>query len=114
MSNGEGLGPQREATLDAVHSDQLGLSEQLRTLSEMFSRIEEHLLGSEHANILSAAQAKASITPGKIMPAPALDVPELRGLLPQMCDLGISNAQIVIELQGRVTSISHLLSVPNT
>ena len=84
--NGEVKEASREATLDAVHSDQLGLSEQLRTLSEMLTRIEEHLLGGAHMQMLgvAAAQAKATVSPGGIMPAPTLDAPTQKGLLLQM------------------------------
>ncbi len=120
--NGEGQekASSREATLDAVHSDQLGLSEQLRTLSEMLTKIEEHLLGGEHMKMLSvaAAQSKATLgaeglMPGQaVMPAPTLDAPTHKGLLLQMCDLGTNNAQSVLDMQRRLSSISRLLSVP--
>ncbi len=112
------IGPEqaaREATLDAVHSDQMGLQEQLRDLSNLMTRIEEHLLGGPQVQMLgaAAAQAKATLGPGQVMPTPTLDAPTARGLLPQMCDLGVSNAHAVTEMQGRLANVSRLLSLPN-
>jgi len=109
-------GASREATLDAVHSDQLALLDQLRELGNIITQIEEHLLGSPRVQMMSAAdaQAKASIAPGQLIPAQGLDVPIApQGMLPQMCELGLNNSKSVTGMRSQLTSISRLLGVPN-
>ena len=109
----------REATLEAVHSDQLRLQEQLRELSETLTQIEHHLMGGPTTQMISAAQAQESglaTRPGAVLGAPpgtigaaALPPP---GKLPQMCELGVSNSQVVSDMYGRLTNLTGILGVP--
>ncbi len=108
----------RDATLEAVHSDQLRLQEQLRELSETLTQIEQHLMGGPTMQMISAAQAQTvaldprpgaalGAAPGTI--AAALPPP---GKLPQMCELGNQNSQVVSDMYGRLTNLSGLLGAP--
>lgn len=107
----------RDATLEAVHSDQLRLQEQLRELSETLTQIEQHLLGGPTMQMISAAQAQESglaTRPNPLGGAPgtigaALPPP---GKLPQMCELGVSNSQVVSDMYGRLTNLTAVLGVP--
>ena len=109
----------REATLEAVHSDQLRLQEQLRELSETLTQIEHHLMGGPTMQMVSAAQAPAAaidVRPGAVLGAPpgiigaaALPPP---GKLPQMCELGTNNSQVVSDMYGRLTHLTAILGVP--
>lgn len=116
MSNGEG-GAVRETTLEAVHSDQLSLQDQLRDLSNVLTRIEEHLIGGPKVQmrIAAGAQEAALKNPldnpalgqaaGILAPSP--------GKLPQMCELGVNNSQIASDLHSRLTHLTGILGVPN-
>jgi len=117
MSNGPEVAS-REATLEAVHSDQMGLQDQLRDLSNILTRIEEHLHGAPLVAMAGAAQAQreASLGPGQMMPAQGLagTIPnQPRGMLPTMCELGLNNSHVVNDLQSRLNNISRLLGVVN-
>jgi hypothetical protein len=108
----------REATLEAIHSDQLGLVDQLRDLSNILTRIEEHLMGGPSMQMAgaAAAQAKASIGPGQVVPLQGGLIspqPPMPGMLPQMCELGLNNSHTVNDMQSRLANISRLLGVPN-
>jgi hypothetical protein len=109
----------REATLEAVHSDQLRLQEQLEELGGVLTRIEQHLMGGPQLQMIGAAQAQAAaldvrpgaalgVGPGTI--AAALPPP---GKLPQMCELGVNNSQKVSDMFSRLTHLTGLLGVPN-
>lgn len=110
MSNGPEA-TAREATLEAVHSDQLGLQDSLRDLSNILTRIEEHLMGAPHTQMIgaAAAQEKASLGPGQLLPTQ----PPMPGMLPQMCELGLNNSHAVNDMQSRLSNVSRLLGVPN-
>ena len=117
MSGPEG-GPAREATLEAVHADQMQMQDQLRELSDLLTRTEQHLMGGPHAQMIgaAAAQEKASlgIAPplgqGGLLQPPQ---PPMPGLLPQMCELGLNNSHAVSDMQSRLSQVSRLLGVAN-
>ena len=114
MSNGAEAAS-REATLEAVHSDQLGLQDQLRDLTNILTRIEEHLHGAPLVAMgAAAAQQQASIggQPAQGLVGTIPNPP--RGMLPTMCELGLSNSHVVNDLQSRLANVSRLLGVPNT
>ena len=110
MSNGADTAS-REATLEAVHSDQMAMQDQLRELSQILTRIEEHLMGGPTQQMAgaAAAQAKATLGPGQLLPAQ----PQMPGMLPQMCELGMNNSHTVNDVQSRLSNVSRLLGVPN-
>ncbi len=113
MSNGEAA---RESTLEAVNADQLQLQDQLRDLSEVVTRIEQHLMGSPQTQMLSAAaqQERVALGPGAVMPVQGLsERPPLPGMLPQMCELGMNNSSTVRDIATRIQHVSRLLGVPN-
>lgn len=115
MSNGAEA---REATLEAVQSDQHQLADQLRDLSNMLSRIEEQLMGGPTTKMASAAalQERATLGPGQVMPQGGLlqpDRPPMPGMLPQMCELGMNNSSAVRDVATRLQHVSRLLGVPN-
>lgn len=105
----------REATLEAVHSDQLRLQEQLRELSDALTQIEHHLMGGPTMQMISAADAQAAALDVRPTPqlgsigAAALPPP---GKLPQMCELGVTNSQVVSDMYGRLTRLTGILGVP--
>ena len=112
MSNGAEA---REATLEAVNSDQLQLQDQLRDLSQMLSRIEHHLMGGPTVQMAgaAAAQAQATLGPGT-MTTPLQgqeNRPPMPGLLPQMCELGMLNSSTVRDVATRLQNVSRLLGV---
>lgn len=111
MSNGVEA---RESTLQAVQADQHQMQEQLRDLSQVVTRIEEHLLGSPRVQMMSAAQAQEE----KLATGPAPQgllqaAPPAQGALPQMCELGRMNSNAVGDIAARMQSISRLLGVHN-
>lgn len=115
MSNGAEA---REATLEAVHSDQLGMQDQLRDLGNILTRIEEHLMGGPHVHMAGAvsAQVQAQGLGGGPAGAPLqpMEQPRMPGMLPQMCELGLNNSHLVSDMQSRLAHVSRLLGVPNT
>ncbi len=112
MSNGAEA---REATLLAVQSDQHQLQDQLRDLSNMVTRIEEQLMGAPMTQMAgaAAAQERATLGPGAVMPAQGLHVdrPPMPGMLPQMCELGMNNSSAVRDIATRLQQVSRLLGV---
>jgi len=110
MSNGAEA---REATLQAVQSDQHQLQDQLRDLSNMVSRIEEQLMGGPMTQMAgaAAAQERATLGPGNIMPVQGVDRPPMPGMLPQMCELGMNNSSTVRDIATRLQQVSRLLGV---
>lgn len=113
MSNGADVAS-REATLDAVHSDQMGLQDQLRDLSNILTRIEEHLHGAPLVAAGVAAQQEQATLGNP--PAQGLvgTIPSPpRGMLPTMCELGLNNSHVVNDLQSRLNNVSRLLGVIN-
>jgi hypothetical protein len=115
MSNGEG-GATREATLEAVHSDQLRLQEQLKELSDVLTRLEQHLMGGPQVQMLGQAAAAQSAAlsplPGAVLAERGPISAAIPGKLPQMCELGTSNSQVVSDMYGRLTHLTGILSVP--
>ncbi len=114
MSNGADAAS-REATLDAVHSDQMGLQDQLRDLSNILTRIEEHLHGAPQVQMMAAAAEQERATLGN-PPAQGFagTIPNPpRGMLPTMCELGLNNSHVVNDLQSRLNNVSRLLGVVN-
>lgn len=108
MSNGAEA---REATLQAVQSDQHQLADQLRDLSNMVSRIEEQLMGGPMTQMAgAAAQQQAALGTGLAMPIQA-DRPPMPGMLPQMCELGMNNSSAVRDVATRLQHVSRLLGV---
>jgi hypothetical protein len=103
----------REATLQAVNSDQLQLQDQLRDLSQIVTRIEEHLMGGPQVQMAgaAAAQAKATLGPGQVVPLQGLERPPMPGMLPQMCELGMNNSSTVRDVATRLQHVSRLLGV---
>ena len=110
MSNGVEA---REATLEAVNSDQLQLQDQLRDLIQIVTRIEEHLMGAPTQQMAgaAAAQERATLGPGNIMPVQGLDRPPMPGMLPQMCEMGMNNSSAVRDIATRLQHVSRLLGV---
>lgn len=113
MSNGAEVAS-REATLEAVHSDQMGLQDQLRDLSNILTRIEEHLHGAPLVAMAGVAAAQRDATLGPGAQGLAGTIPnQPRGMLPTMCELGLNNSHVVNDLQSRLNNISRLLGVVN-
>lgn len=117
MSGPQGAEAARDATLEAVHSDQLRLQEQLRELSETLTQIEQHLMGGPTMQMISAAQAQGAaldVRPNPLGGAPGTIAAALPppGKLPQMCELGVSNSQVVSDMYGRLTHLTGILGVP--
>ena len=110
MSNGVEA---REATLQAVQSDQHQLQDQLRDLIEIVTRIEHHLMGAPQVAMAgaAAAQERASLGPGPVMPLQGLDRPPMPGMLPQLCELGMNNSSAVRDVATRLQHVSRLLGV---
>lgn len=114
MSNGMGAdAATREATLDAVHSDQQGMQDQLRDLTQIVTRIEEHLLGGPRVQMMSQAQLQkeASAPPGPAPQGLLQANPPPQGILPQMCEMGLHNSHAVSDLQERLSNVSRLLGI---
>ena len=115
MSNG--AEPAREATLQAVQADQHQLQDQLRDLTQVIQRIEEHLMGGPSVQMAgaAAAQAKAGLGPGQVVPLQTGLLehaqPPMPGMLPQMCELGMLNASAVRDIAARLQQISRLLGI---
>jgi hypothetical protein len=103
----------REATLQAVNADQLQLQDQLRDLIQVVTRIEEHLMGAPQVQMAgaAAAQERATLGPGNIVPMQGLDRPPMPGMLPQMCELGMNNSSAVRDVATRLQHVSRLLGV---
>ena len=101
----------REATLEAVHSDQLRLQEQLKELSDMLTRLEQHLMGGPQVQMLGAAAAQEAAL-GTLPTDRGPISAALPGKLPQMCELGTANSQVVSDMYGRLTHLTGLLGVP--
>ena len=103
----------REATLSAVQSDQHQLADQLRDLSDAVTRIEQHLMGAPMTQMAgaAAAQERATLGPGNIMPVQGLDRPPMPGMLPQMCEVGMNNSSTVRDVATRLQHVSRLLGV---
>ena len=103
----------REATLQAVQSDQHQLADQLRDLSQIVQRIEEQLMGGPQVAMAGAAAAQqhATLGPGNIVPVQGLERPPMPGMLPQMCELGMNNSSTVRDVATRLQQIARLLGV---
>lgn len=113
MSNGA-MAEAREATLQAVQSDQHQLQDQLRDLSNMVQRIEQQLMGGPQTAMAGAAeaQARATLGPGTMTsPLQGLERPPMPGMLPQMCELGMNNSSAVRDIATRLQQVSRLLGV---
>ena len=92
MSNGDT--PMREATLDAVRSDQQNLRDSLGEVRAVADSIKSHLVGDTGLKSTGEGPSEARPTPP--------------GMLPQMCELGNDNQQSLNKLMSTLQQISSL------
>ena len=118
--NGEGKAT-REATLQAVRNDQVGLRDRLTDLEATLYKIEKHLMGTriderELQRLASnpytpmSGEAAAGIQDQQLGGGLAQPAPE-PGLLPQMCEDGVRLAVTVTDICKRIELLAHQLGV---